>query len=255
MKSRLFYFRSLIAFLMTTGFLTATITGVVLYVTPVGRIANWTGWTLWSLNKDEWGNVHIVTGLMFILAGLVHLYFNWKPLKHYLVSKAAKGFNRRWEALSAIAITAFLVIGSIQMLPPVNYVIELNDWAKNDLWADSVSSQRGTRGDRHTEALENATEAIDAALAKANQGSNSGNQRSPDHEGRGQGTGGGGGGGYGRMTLQDIAYRYGLDYQAVKAKLVAANVAFDEGETLRTIAVRAGMTPGELGALAGGPSH
>ncbi len=57
------------------------------------------------------------------------------------------------------------------------------------------------------------------------------------------------------MTIQDIAYRYGLDYQAVKAKLAATNVVFNEGETLRTIAVRAGMTPGELGALAGGPTH
>jgi len=249
MKSRKFYFRSLIAFLMTTGFVAATITGVVLYVTPVGRIAKWTGWTLWSLGKEEWGNVHIVTGVMFILAGFVHLYFNWKPLKHYLISKAAKGFNRRWEALSAIAITAFLVIGSIGMLPPVDYVIEFRDWVKNEYWAGPTPAQRGSGGsggDQHAEALQNVADAIDAALARSAAKTQSGAAR---------GEGGGGGGGYGRMTVLDVAKRFRLDYQAVKAKLAAANVPFEDGETMRAIAFRAGMTPGELAELAGGQAH
>jgi uncharacterized protein DUF4405 len=264
MKSQRFYMRSLITFLMATGFVVATVTGIVLYFTPKGSIANWTGWALGGLGKETWGDIHIVTGIMFIVAGLVHLYFNWKPLKNYIYSKASKGLNRRSEMLTALALTGFIVVGSIQGWPPVSYILEFNEWAKTDLWA-AEGAYKGGQGrsapvdssqDQHNQALERAQEGIDAALAEAvakvdgsSPVASQPEAVSSEHE---EHAGGTGGGGFGRMTLADVAGRYGLDYQQVTARLATEGIPYSEGETLRDIAVRAGMTPGDLGELVKG---
>lgn len=271
MKKRKFHTRSLVAFLMATGFTVATVTGSVLYITPKGSIANWTGWALGGLDKGTWADVHIVTGAMFIVAGLLHLYFNWKPLKNYIYSKASNGLNRRSEMLAALALTGFIVAGSIEGWPPVSYILEFNEWAKTDLWTAQGSYVRGWGsrsesvllqiGDGHERALDRAAEGIDAALAEAVAKVGGGPPvpvrpgavSSIDEEhAAGAGAGAGaraGGGGFGRMTLADLAVRYGLDYHHVTARLTAEGIPFAESEPLRDIAARAGMTPGDLGAL------
>ena len=55
--------RSLTAFLVTWSFLVLTITGLVLYIVPQGRIAYWVHWSLLGLEKEQWGwrkigNIH-----------------------------------------------------------------------------------------------------------------------------------------------------------------------------------------------------
>ena len=274
MKNGSFHPRSLVAFLMVTGFAVAAVTGTVLYVVPKGNIAHWTGWTLGGLDKDAWGDVHIVTGALFLVAGLLHLYFNWKPLKAYLVSRASQGLNRGWEFVIALALTGFVVAGALAGWPPVSYVLEFNDWARTDLWASSATVP-GARGrevapaasspaNAHDEALDRIAAGIDAALADAD--AKSGEQATPraaaethapgeeTHARRGRGGGGGRGtgSGFGRMTLAELAATYGLDYGQVSAKLAAEGIPFAEGDRLRDIAARAGMTPGELGSLVRG---
>ena len=274
MKNRSFYPRSLVAFLMVTGFAVAMVTGTILYIVPKGSIANWTGWTLGGLNKDAWSDVHIVTSILFVIAGLLHLYFNWKPLKAYLFSRASRGVNRKGELAAALVLTGFVVVGALNGWPPVNYVLEFNDWARTDLWATSATAPGGpgraaipaapSATDDHEQALDRIAAGIDAALAEAS--AKSGVEAPPQataetHEthaysgqggGGGRGGGRGGGSGFGRMTLADLASTYGLDYQQVSAKLAEAGIPFAEGERLRDIAARAGMTPSELGTLVRG---
>jgi len=268
-----FHSRSWVAFLMATGFLVATVTGTVLYVVPKGNIANWTGWTLGGLDKETWSDVHIVTGAMFILAGIAHVYFNWKPLKAYFRSKAANGLNRRSELFAALAVTGFLVAGAVEGWPPVSYVLEFNDWARTGLWETPQASGGGretarviavpapepVRETAHEQALARAAEGIDAALTEA-----LGDRAEPEEEhafGGGQAVGQGGGrgqagaSGFGRMTLSELAAAYGLDYLEVTKRLAAKGIPVSGDEPLRTIAARAGMTPGELGALAREAEH
>ncbi len=47
--------RSLIAFMVTWSFAVLTVTGIVLYIVPQGRIAYWTLWSFLGLSKDQWG--------------------------------------------------------------------------------------------------------------------------------------------------------------------------------------------------------
>jgi hypothetical protein len=62
--------RSLIAFLVTWAFGVLTATGIVLYIVPQGRIAYWTLWSFLGLNKEQWGDVHIMFGGIFIATGI-----------------------------------------------------------------------------------------------------------------------------------------------------------------------------------------
>lgn len=126
--------RSMTTFLVTAAFLLCAVTGIVLYVVPQGRIANWVDWQLLGLLKDEWAQIHIVFGLLFLIFGVVHLYpYNWPTFKAYL-AKRTKGrldYKRpKREVVLASVIAVLLVAGSISKAPPLSYLFDLNAWAK-----------------------------------------------------------------------------------------------------------------------------
>ncbi len=103
------------------------ITGIILYIMPHGRIAYWTGWKLFGLNKDQWEAVHITFGFLMSFLALYHLFLNWKSFKKYVVSRSF--------AIAGI-FSLVLIIIAIKNLPPVNYIMSLEEsikssWEKN----------------------------------------------------------------------------------------------------------------------------
>ena len=54
-------------------FLMLILSGTMLYVSPPGRVAHWTGWTLLGGSKEQWGAVHSLMALVFLIGGLFHL--------------------------------------------------------------------------------------------------------------------------------------------------------------------------------------
>jgi len=52
-NDRRFNVRGFTSLTLTLAFLVMLISGIVLYVTPRGRTANWTGWTMLGLEKDQ----------------------------------------------------------------------------------------------------------------------------------------------------------------------------------------------------------
>jgi len=133
LKDKTIHFRAFVSFLTTAGFIIMALTGIVLFVVPEGRIAYWTNWSFLCLTKKDWGNIHIVSSLVFLIAGLFHLYFNWSTLKGYIIKKARGGINRAWEMAIALCITIFLVAGAILELPPLNHILKFNEFVK-DSW-------------------------------------------------------------------------------------------------------------------------
>ena len=128
--------RSLTAFLVTWAFLILTLSGIVLYIVPQGRIAYWVNWSLLGLGKSQWGNLHMVFGGLFIGSGILHLYFNWKPFKKYLADRAAGHLRIKRELLVSLLISLLIVIGAIANLPPVSWIFELNEQLKES-WVTS----------------------------------------------------------------------------------------------------------------------
>ncbi len=131
--------RSFTAFLVTWAFAVLTVSGIVLYIVPQGRIAYWLHWSLFGLGKDGWGELHMLFGGIFIVAGALHLYFNWKPFKNYLAARVAGQLTLKRELLYSLLATLLIGTLSVLRLPPASWVFELNAYLK-DGWSDAAAS-------------------------------------------------------------------------------------------------------------------
>lgn len=130
MASTKIHKRGLTSFFTLFGFLIMSVTGLVLYVVPEGRVAYWTTWELIGLTKTDWGNIHILSSILFIVAGGFHTYFNWKPLMNYFKDKARKGVKLRRELAISSVLSVWVIVNSIWPFPPLSYVLDFNEWVK-----------------------------------------------------------------------------------------------------------------------------
>ncbi|MCK4873867.1 MAG: DUF4405 domain-containing protein [Phycisphaerales bacterium] len=141
--------RSFISFLIALSMLLISFSGIILYLTPQGRIAHWTNWTMLGLDKDAWTAVHMNTCLLFVVGVSLHIYLNWRVLLSYIRRRVATGLHRRWELALATAISAIVVIGTLLGVPPTSTIIRWNDDIKA-YWAGQV---RTTAPIPHAEGL------------------------------------------------------------------------------------------------------
>ena len=126
--------RAFIAFLVTWSFAVLTVTGLVLYIVPQGRVAFWTHWSLLGLGKAGWADVHMLFGGMLFVTGVLHLYFNWKPFKKYLAERVKGHLELKRELITSLGAALLLIAGAIADLPPISWVFDLNETIK-DSWA------------------------------------------------------------------------------------------------------------------------
>lgn len=122
--------RGLTSLMTVFGFAIMSFSGVIAYIVPQGRIAYWTDWHLLGLTKTNWGDLHILISLLFLIAGGFHIYFNWKPLKNYFISKARGGLNLIKEIVVCLVVALWVITSSILRLPPLSYVIDFNEHVK-----------------------------------------------------------------------------------------------------------------------------
>jgi hypothetical protein len=125
--------------LLTCLFTTAAFSGVILYMTPRGRVANWTGWTMLGLDKHGWGALHINACLLFLLVAFLHLFFNFRVFWSY-IRKRSSGFNLKLEMVTALLVTAVLIAGTLYEVPPLSSTLTLNERIKNYWESDAPSS-------------------------------------------------------------------------------------------------------------------
>jgi hypothetical protein len=137
---RAFNTRALISLLVASGFLVMAVTGIMLYVSPPGRVANWTDWTLLWLTKDQWAAVHISSSLVFVLAGLTHLVMNRKPFFNYLHTRFHGHEMPRLEGVVAVLAVVALVWGTLANVPPISWLLDLNERAKL-MWSTEIDAE------------------------------------------------------------------------------------------------------------------
>jgi len=116
---------------MLISFVVLILTSVILYIVPQGRIAYWADWHLWGLTKAEWGNLHINIGFLFLLAGLLHLYYNWRPITAYMKNRARelKVFTLPFNI--AMLLTLIVAVGTYLEIPPMSSVINFGESIKD----------------------------------------------------------------------------------------------------------------------------
>ncbi|MBN2446118.1 MAG: DUF4405 domain-containing protein [Phycisphaerae bacterium] len=108
--------------------------GVVLFITPPGRIAYWTGWRLIGLGKDDWANLHLWFALLAVVLSGFHIWLNWRPLIGYFRSVATRRFALRGDWGLALVLCGVVTAGVVMGVRPFPTLLNWSDRLKNS-WA------------------------------------------------------------------------------------------------------------------------
>ena len=285
-KAKAFNLRSFTSFMVTVAFLVATVTGIVLFIVPQGRIANWVNWELVGLSKDAWGDIHLTFAVVFIIGGFLHLYpYNWKPFKNYLAERVSGRLDMKRpkkEFLAALGAAVVLIAGTVANVPPFTYLFDLNDMAKES-WVSSPDLEppfghaeelslagfsrkmnidlKGAMAELKAKGVK-----FDGAKSKLNEiaAANDTNamnvymlikkfekKPAPMAVTKASLTGEEveakfSGTGIGRKTLAQVSEQVGLSLEEVKARLAKAGIKADGQQKMKEIAEPADMTPVDL---------
>jgi Domain of unknown function (DUF4405) len=119
--------RSFTSVLLGIIFIAMAISGAILFLAPPGRVANWTGWNIWGLTKHDWGSVHITFSAVFLLAAVLHLIFNWRPMVGYFKDRLTRriGFRREWAL--ALACGGFIFVGTRANWVPFSWLVAASE--------------------------------------------------------------------------------------------------------------------------------
>lgn len=266
--------RGFISLLTALSFVIMTISGIVLFIVPQGRIANWHDWRFLMLTKSQWGDMHISTSLLFILAGLWHTWINWRALLGYFRNRQRKTLQLKPELVIAVLATVFFTVGAVYQIPPVSYVLTLNNAIKQS-WirgpqdepivnhaeamplstflqkADIELTTALAELDRQGLRIASPNETL-ADVARNNRTSPAGIYKRIEHlqkksgtelwtpqrvEERFEGKG------TGKRTLAEVCSENGLDTVAIVRKLGQQALEATPDETLKQIAERSGRIP------------
>jgi hypothetical protein len=137
-RKQAFYWRAFVTFYVVFSFLAIAASGLVLYVAPPGRVANWSQWRFAALLKADWQAVHTVFSLVFVAAAAAHVYFNWRVIGNYLRRKVGEGLNRGRELGLASAAGAAVLAFTLAGVPPFSTVVSVGEAAKNS-WSDPAT--------------------------------------------------------------------------------------------------------------------
>ena len=130
--------RKFISIFMFLSFIVMLVSGVVLYIMPHGRVAYWTGWTLFGLGKDEWESLHMVFGLLMVISGIWHLVLNWKIFVNYVKSKSKVLLSK--DFFIAFSFTFLVIICTLFKIPPFKNFVELSEEIKSSWPQNKISS-------------------------------------------------------------------------------------------------------------------
>jgi hypothetical protein len=274
-----FNWRSFASLMLFLGFLVMLVSGSILYISPRGRTANWSGWGILGLGKEEWASVHITAAILLILVACLHLFFNWSIFFNYLKSRRTSGFHLRKELFASLVVTVACFFGTVWDLPPFGTVVAFSGSMK-DYWERNTSAAPVA----HAEELSLAKVAEQAKIepeelaarlraagyslpdiqvpfkeiARLNQvtpnklyeAASIPAPRGPGGRGqgnRGQHAGGGGGGrGYGRMTLGELCIQESIALDQAISRLSGRGITATEDQSVRDLADQLNINPYEV---------
>ncbi len=269
--------------LVAASFIMLLVTGIVMFASPPGRIANWTNWNVLGLRKHDWTGLHIWFSALFLVVTIFHLVFNWRPMISYFKDRLSRRVGFRWEWVVALGIVGGVFAGTRLAIPPFSSLLAWNEDLKESwdapagrapiphaelLTLTELAEQgnvpveaavarlaaRGVEGFSHDTVVQkiaedaklSARQVYDIILASAERSAGHGQGQGRGGQGGGGG-GGGAGGGPGRKTIEQFCADEGLTVADALSRLEAKGIKAEAKKTLREIATDAGFSkPYEL---------
>ncbi len=128
-KKKKFDIRSFISFGLLFSFIIMSLTGIVLYFTPPGRVAKWVKWTFFGLEKEEWQAVHTIFSYFFMILGIFHVFsFNWKVIVAYIKKRSVSGINKKKELIVSSLVILFLFFGTLYNVQPLKGIMDFGEY-------------------------------------------------------------------------------------------------------------------------------
>jgi len=118
---------------MLYSFLIMVVSGVMLFISPFGRLSMMIKWEMLGLGKMEYQALHLIFMLIFTIAGLLHIFFNFKAIKNYLKNKSKKVVVFTSTNIIAILITAGFFYATVKHVEPLESFVKMNK-SFNDYW-------------------------------------------------------------------------------------------------------------------------
>jgi hypothetical protein len=267
-KKKTFSWRGWTTFVTTISFIVDTLSGIILYIAPPGRIANWTDWNVWGLGREQWVAIHTIFGYVVLFIVALHLYYNWKMFWNFIWSKIRKALNLKWEMGWAVLLCLFIFLGTLWDIPPFSSTMNLGNYFK-DSWEESKVETPIAHGEilslkefaeKTNVPVEELLDALKAKgykvknvqqtvgeIAKENgvppsklyEDMKSGGVK-PDVPKLGEGSG------MGRKSVEGICSEVGLSLDEALARLKQKGINAKPKDTLKEIATKAKKTPMDI---------
>jgi hypothetical protein len=121
--------RKVISLISLVSFVIMSYSGLMLFFCPHGRVAYWTGWKLFGLSKEQYGELHTSFMVLFLVSVIWHIVLNWTPIVNYL-----KNRNRELKIFTpdlnmALVLGVVFAVGTLAGLPPFGQFF----WAQENI--------------------------------------------------------------------------------------------------------------------------
>jgi F0F1-type ATP synthase membrane subunit a len=117
--------RRVISLTVLLSFVLLALSGIVLFISPQGRVAYWAGWTLFGLTKDQYSAIHTTFMVLFITVGIWHIVLNWKPILGYLKNRSKRMRIITPESSVALLLALAFLVGPLGGLPPFRQFLDV----------------------------------------------------------------------------------------------------------------------------------
>jgi hypothetical protein len=123
--------RKITSMTMLLSLIVLTVNSIMLYVVPEGRIAYWADWKFLGLTKGDWGAQHTTVGVLFLIAGILHIFYNWRPILAYMKNKTRQVRVFTGSFNVALVVTAIFVVGTYYNIPPMSTILHISESIKD----------------------------------------------------------------------------------------------------------------------------
>lgn len=124
-------FKKITSLTALISFILEILTSIILYIVPQGRVAYWADWHLWGLSKNQWTELHINLGVLFLIAIIFHTWYNWPIISSYLKDKGRQLKIFTFSFNIALLLAILFCLGTYFAVPPFSTIIRLSESFKN----------------------------------------------------------------------------------------------------------------------------
>lgn len=122
--------RRIISLTLFIACIVLILSSIILYIAPEGRVAYWGNWHSLGVTKQDWGNLHITGGVLFLLCSLWHIVLNWKPLVAYVKRKTQQSTVVPVALLVALGLNGLVYFGTLYGWQPMQQILVWKDAVK-----------------------------------------------------------------------------------------------------------------------------